>query len=253
MKPRPLAGRVVLVTRPRPSSSKLAEPLRELGAEVIEAPTIELGAPEPGGELDDAIRGVAAGRYAWVTFTSTAGVAAWADRASALGVRRVPARLAAVGTATAEALRNLVGEPDLVPAEFTTSSLASAFPPGHGSVLLPRADLATEELEEALRLKGWSPVRVDAYGVSLAESLPPEAIRALDEERVDAVTFTSPSTVDGFVRLAGAHKDPAVVCIGPVTAEAARRAGLVVAGVAEPHTTDGLVRAVLGALDRTDR
>jgi uroporphyrinogen-III synthase len=226
--------------------------LQELGAEPIEAPAIDLDPPEPGGELDDAIRGVAAGRYAWVAFTSAAGVAAWADRASALGARHVPARLAAVGSATAEALKARVRAPDLVPPRFTTAALATAFPSGSGSVLLPRADLAAEELEEALRRKGWSPVRVDAYRVSLAESLPPEGRRALEEGRVDAITFTSPSTVEGFVRLAGAPEGPAVVCIGPVTAEAARKAGLGVAAVAEPHTTDGLVEAVLRALDRDD-
>lgn len=248
MKDGPLAGRRILVTRPRRTAQGLVTRLEELGAELIEAPAIELDPPEAGGELDDAIRGVAAGRYAWVAFTSAAGVAAWADRASALGTRHVPARLAAVGRATAEALTARVRAPDLVPPRFTTAALATAFPSGSGSVLLPRADLATGEMEEALRRKGWSPVRVDAYRVSLAESLPSEARKALDEERVDAITFTSPSTVVGFARLAGVPEGPAVVCIGPVTADAARKEGFEVAAVADQHTTDGLVEAVLRVL-----
>jgi uroporphyrinogen-III synthase len=240
----PLAGRVILVTRPRHQATSLVRRLRDLGAETIHAPTIELAPPEPGGELDAAIRGMARGAYAWIVFTSAAGVDAWADRARALGVRQPPVRVAAVGDATAAALRHRVREPDLVPARFTTAALADAFPSGEGPVLLPRADIATEELEAALRRKGWSPVRVDAYGVILAESLPDEAVRALEERNVDAVTFTSPSTVEGFVRLVGAPEGPVAVCIGPVTADAAREFGLDVAGIADPHTTEGLVEAV---------
>lgn len=246
----PLTGRVILVTRPREQGVSLVTRLRELGAQAIQAPSIELGPPEPGGDLDAAIKGVGAGRYAWVVFTSAAGVAAWGNRAEALGVRHVPARLAAVGEATASALRDRVRDPDLVPDRFTTEALGRAFPRGAGAVLLPRADIATEELEAVLRRKGWDPVRVDAYAVRLAESLPEDARRALKERRVDAVTFTSPSTVEGFVTVAGVPDGPLAVCIGPVTAEAARDAGLQVAAVAEPHTEDGLVGAVVRALGR---
>jgi uroporphyrinogen-III synthase len=239
---------MVLITRPADQGASLAARLRALGAEPLEAPTILLAPPEPGGDLDAAIQGAAAGRYAWIVFTSAAGVAAWSERARAMGADRVPARLAAVGRTTAQAVRAAIREPDLIPPVFTTAALADAFPTGTGAVLLPRADLATEELEEALRRKGWSPVRVDAYHVVLVDEIPAAARRALDEERVDAITFTSPSTVEGFVTLAGVVRGPAIVCIGPVTAEAARGAGFEVAVVAEPHTTDGLVRAIIRAL-----
>jgi uroporphyrinogen III methyltransferase/synthase len=134
-----------------------------------------------------------------------------------------------------------------VPAEFTTEALAAAFPEGAGRVLLARADLATADLEEALRAKGWDPARVDAYRVRLAEALPASVAYALRDGRVDAVTFTSPSTVEGFVRLADGPRPPAV-CIGPVTSEAARRAGFEVAAEAAPHTEEGLVDALVGAL-----
>jgi uroporphyrinogen-III synthase len=244
-----MADRVVLITRPAEHAEALADRLRGLGAEPVVAPTIRLVPPEPGGDLDAAIRDAAGGRYAWVVFTSEAGVTAWSGRAAAVRAGPVSARLAAVGRTTAEAVRSGIGEPDLVPPVFTTAALADAFPPGSGAVLLPRADLATEEMEDALRGKGWTPVRVDAYRVVPAESIPAEARRALEEERVDAITFTYPSTVDGFVGLAGVPSGPAVVCIGPVTARAASEAGFRVAAVADPHTTDGLVDAVARALD----
>jgi uroporphyrinogen-III synthase len=244
----PLAERVVLITRPAAQARDLAARLRALGAEVLVAPAIEVHAPPPGGPLDDAIREAAGGRFDWVAFTSAAGVRAWLERAAAVEAGPPRARVAAVGDATAESLREAGVEAHLVPATFTTVALGRAFPQGPGRVLLPRADLATGELEDALRRKGWTPVRVDAYRVVPVDTIPGAALRALEEERVDAVTFTSPSTVNGFVRAAEEHHRPAAVCIGPVTAEAARRAGFRVTAVAEPHTTDGLVDATVSSL-----
>jgi uroporphyrinogen-III synthase len=244
----PLSGRVVLVTRPAGSGSDPAARLRALGATAVEAPTIAIERPEAGGPLDDAIRRAADGEFAWVVFTSAAGAGAWSERAAGIGLGPPRARVAAVGAATARALHDAGIDVTLVPEAFTTAALGEALPRGSGTLLLARADLATGDLEDVLRSKGWTPVRVDAYRVRLAESLPPEASAALREGRVDAVTFTSPSTVEGFVRLAGAGRRPPAVCIGPVTADAARRAGFEVTEVAQPHTTDGLLDALQRAL-----
>jgi uroporphyrinogen-III synthase len=244
----PLAGRVVLVTRPQDRGRPLAAQLRSLGAEAIEAPAIEVQAVEHPALLDRAVVEAAAGRFDWIVFTSAAGVRAWLDRTGRLGLERSRSQVAAVGDATAEALRDGAIEADLVPDPFTTEALGRTFPQGRGRVLLPRADQASTDLEDVLREKGWTPVRVDAYRVRPAQALPPEAEDALRRGRVDAVTFTSPSTVEGFVRLAGPVDWPAIVCIGPVTAEAARRAGLPVAAMAEPHTEDGLVDALVRTL-----
>jgi len=102
-------------------------------------------------------------------------------------------------------------------------------------------------LEEALQAKGWSAERVDAYRTVFARRLPRDAADALGAGAVDAVTFTSASTVRGFVGAVEAVRGlPKVVCIGPVTAAEARAHGLTVHAVADPHTTDGLV----GALER---
>jgi uroporphyrinogen-III synthase len=218
----PLAGRVVLVTRPGEQGAALARRLRDLGAEAIEAPTIVVEAPPAGGPLDRAVEDAAGGRFAWVVFTSAAGVAG--------------------------ALRARGLEPGFVPEAFTTADLGRTFPHGSGRVLLARADLATGELEEAVRARGWDPVHVEAYRVRVAGALPDGALAALGNGRVDAATFTSPSTVEGFVRLAGAAEAPMAVCIGPVTAAAAGAAGLDVVAVAEPHTEEGLVTALIEAL-----
>jgi len=231
----------VLVTRPRDQSAELVRLLEERGATAIVAPAVEV-VPTASRALDRALEELAAGGFAWLVLTSRAGVQALATR---MGPGEVRAKIAAVGEGTAEALRAWGREADLVPRTFTTQALGRAMPRGEGRVLLARADIAPGELEGALAAKGWTPVRVDAYRTRMPRSLPAEAARALREGRVDAVTFTSASTVRGFVRAVGPVKgNPKVACIGPVTARAARQAGLTVAAVASPHTIEGLVAAL---------
>jgi uroporphyrinogen III methyltransferase / synthase len=243
---RSLAGRTILVTRPRDDEARsLADRLRERGAAVIEAPTIEIVPLDDSSELDEAVRELAAGGFSWVSFSSPRAVDTVLDRLHSFGLPpRLPAKIAAVGPATAERLRSAGIETDFLADPHTTSALADAFPTGHGRVLLPRADLASEDLEDACRAKGWTPVRVTAYRTRFPEQLTTEAREALEGGGVDAIVFTSASTVRGFVQTAGVPNGPRVVCIGPVTTEAAERAGFTVDAVAEPHTVDGIVRAV---------
>lgn len=248
---KPLDGRVILVTRPREQAEEFAARLRQLGADAIAAPTIEIEGPEPGGPLDAAIQEAASGAFQWVVFTSASGVRVWWDRATALGVGPPDARLAVVGDSTAAALAEQGVQAELVPDPFTTEALGESFPPGKGRVLLARADIATDVLEDVLRSKGWEPVRVDAYQVRAATAVPEDARRAIEQHTVDAVVFTSPSTVEGYLSIAVAARRPPAVCIGPVTAAAAARVGFEVAGVADPHTEEGLIDALLAAF-RTD-
>ena len=249
-----LAGRVVLVTRPPEQSVELSRLLLERGARVFSAPAIEL-APAPRRMLDQAAKQLASGTFEWAVFTSRAGVEALVSALARAGKRfdEIPSRLAAVGEGTARAVETFGAKPDLVPSTFTTSALARAMPRGRGRVLLARADIAPEGLEEALARKGWTPERVDAYRTRFASRLPDDAAAALRDGTVDAVTFTSASTVEGFVAMAGHLGEagvrlPGAVCIGPVTAAAARRAGFRVVAVARPHTINGLVAALERAL-----
>jgi len=241
-----LAGRTVLVTRPRPEADDLARLLRRKGARAIVAPGIDL-APARSAALTKALGELSDGAFAWVTLTSPRTVQVLADH---LKPREVRAKVAAVGEGTAEAFRRWSRrDADLVPGTFTTEGLARAFPRGDGRVLTPRADVAPEGLEDALERKGWRPTRVDAYRTRSARRLPLDARTALHRGEVDAVTFTSASTVRGFVGALGTVKGiPKVVCIGPVTAREARKHGLRVHAVASPHTVEGLVAAIERAL-----
>jgi uroporphyrinogen-III synthase len=241
----------VLVTRPREQAGELARALRRRGAAVIVAPAIEI-LPVRSAALTRALRQLADGRFAWVTITSPRTVDVLREH---LRPRDVRAKVAAIGEGTREAFRTWARrEPDLVPKTFTTSALARAVPRGEGRVLCPRADVAPEGLEDVLASKGWTPTRVDAYRTRFPHSLPDDARDALQRGEVDAITFTSASTVRGFIRAIGVVRGaPKVACIGPVTAREARAHGLSVHAVANPHTVEGLVAAIERALARTRR
>ncbi len=245
----PLRGRRIVVTRPADQSAELVRRLRRAGADPLVAPTIEI-APARSAALTRALRELEAGRYAWIVLTSRSTVEMLASRLSSPA--NVRAKVAAIGDGTAQALRRWARRsPELMPSTYTTAALARAFPRGHGRVLCARADIAPAGLEDALAAKGWSPERVDAYRTRMARSLSAETRSALREGRVDAITFTSASTVRGFVGAVGVVRgDPKVVCIGPVTAREARDRGMRVASVAHTHTIDGLVDAVERALAR---
>jgi uroporphyrinogen-III synthase len=244
---RTLAGRTIVVTRPAEQAEPLVRALERLGARVLVAPTIRI-VPGRSAALTSALKELATGRFDWITLTSRATVDVLRDRF--VSPRDVRAKVAVIGDGTAEAFRRWTRrDPDLQPSTFTTSALARAFPRGTGRVLCARADIAPAGLEAALEAKGWKTERVDAYRTVFATSLPHEARDAFRRGDVDAVTFTSASTVRGFTNALGAAKGtPKVVCIGPVTAAAARNAGLRPAAVARPHTIEGLVAAVERAL-----
>jgi uroporphyrinogen-III synthase len=251
---RTLEGRVVLVTRPLEQAGHLSRKLEARGARPLLAPAIRLE-PAPPEALDVAIAELAGGGFSWLVVTSPNGVDAVFDRMRSVGLAMGKAgiRVAAIGAATAAALARHGVQPDLVPAVYTTEELGRALPAGNGRVLLARADVAGGELEAAVAAKGWTPVRVDAYRTVFTARLPSQAARALLRSQVDAVTFTSASAVRGFLGMArseweGSRSLPKVVCIGPVTARAAEDAGMDVAGVAHPHTIEGLVGAVEAVL-----
>ena len=244
---RPLFGCRVVVTRARHQASELVRRLVTAGAEVLEVPTISIEDPADGGAaLKEAAARAAS--YAWVVFTSTNAVERFLAHVRD-GRDLGTARLAVVGPGTGDALvaRGLVA--DLVPARFVAESLLEAFPSPPatgGAVLLPRAAAARDVLPDGLRERGWDVEVVEAYRTEPVIP-PPELVEQAAAS--DAVAFASASAVDSYVEAAGAGAVPPVVaCIGPVTAEAARRRGLDVTATAERSTLEGLVDAVVAAL-----
>lgn len=248
---RPLFGRTIVVTRAREQASELRVTLEGLGADVVELPSIQL---QP---VDFTIGDVAA--YEWVVFTSANGVEHFFTRglhASGRDTRALAStRVAAIGPGTARALERHGVRADLVPARFVAESLLEAFPPpaagSSGRVLLARAETARDVLPAGLRESGYA---VDVLAVYRTVAVEPDrdAVARVRAGAVDAVTFTSSSTVHGFCDAIGEFEpgagQPLVVSIGPVTSAAARACGLRVDVEATAHDLDGVVAALLAAL-----
>lgn len=245
----PLRGIRVLVPRTRTQASGLSMHVRSLGGEPVEAPTIAI-APGDRHHLAEAVADLAAGAFVAVCLTSPNGVDALADAIDEAGLdARVLSRVdrvACVGPGTAARLHGrLHVAADLVPEVATTSGLSDAFPAGQGDVLLPRADIATNQLADGLTAKGYRPVEVAAYRTTRPHGLPAPVLADLARGRIDLLAFASSSTVSNFVDLVGEHPwSGRVVSIGPVTSRTARELGVPVAREADPHTLDGLVTAL---------
>ncbi|HUU85155.1 MAG TPA: uroporphyrinogen-III synthase [Phycisphaerae bacterium] len=250
---RPLFGQRILVTRPWHQSAVLAGRLSALGADVIEAPTVTIEPPCDHGPMDDAL-----GRlpdYHWLILTSANGADALADRMRHLGLdaRALAAvRIAAIGPATADRLRTLFVEPDLVPDEFVAESLAQALGTtdltGKRCLLL-RSDIARKTLPEMLDAAGARCDDIPAYRTTIPDKLPDEIIRDLAAGAIQWATFTSSSTFANFVTLLG-DRAPTVLptlklaSIGPITSGTIRSAGYEPTVEAQTYTVEGLADAI---------
>ena len=257
---RPLFGRRVVVTRARAQAGELSAELEKLGAEVYEFPTIEIVPPEDFGPLDSAIRDLDS--FDWLVYTSVNGVEAFVDRLRhhGLDLRAVPrgAKVAAIGPATAERLEEVGLRVDVVPKEYRAEALIEALDSGSLAgkrMLIPRARVAREILPEKLREAGAEVVVPPAY-----ESVPSSGGREelslrLRSGEIDCVTFTASSTVENFVGAFGEEEavrllsGTKVACIGPITAETARKRGFRVDAEADEYTIPGLVEAVVDTLE----
>ena len=252
---RPLHGKRILVTRAREQAGGLSELLRAKGADPIEFPVIRIARLDDYSLLDAALRNLT--RYDWAVFTSINAVPIVAERLRALNLDTrafYGTKIAAMGPATANSLwERLALRADFVPTEAVAEAMLTQWPDPDlrgKRLLFPRAIEARELLPEQLTALGGTVDVAPAYRTEFDGYGAGDTIRLLEEGRIDAVTFTSASTVQNFVQAVGSRPthpiadivgQTPIVAIGPVTAEAARGFGLHVTGVADEHTIPGLV------------
>jgi len=253
----PLRGRRVLVTRAEEQATELITRLQELGADVVHVPAIRFDPPPSWDSLDRLLD--SPDDFDWVVFTSANGVRFFAERSYEKGLaprNLLHAKVAAVGKSTADSLRAIGIEPDAVPERFRGTEIMALLPERQDGVCtaIVRALEGREELIRAIREKGGEVHLAIAYQTRGLDRLPDDAREALLEGRIDALTFTSPSTAENILRPLSAKELSIVasrakfVSIGPTTTVAL--AGLGVAGSVEAgeSTVEGLVEAVMRAL-----
>jgi uroporphyrinogen III methyltransferase/synthase len=247
----PLRGRRVVVTRAQAQASGLAATLRDLGAEVVELPTIRIQRLSV-----DGVRAALGriGSFSMIILTSVNGVEALMDGLMEIGAdaRAVSAHATtvAIGPATARRMRDRGLRADVVPERYVAEGILEALSerPLQGlEVLVARAKGSRAALVDGLRERGANVTEIALYE-AVGEPVAPERMERA--ATADYVTFTSSSTVSRFAeqlpdgRAPDAYA-PRVVSIGPITSATARERGFTVAAEASEHTIPGLVDALL--------
>lgn len=247
---KPFFGQKIAVTRTRKQASKLSEKLSELGAEVIEIPTIEIASLKKDSELKKAF----SEKYDWVIFSSQNGVKEFSDfleRNKADSRIFTLSKVCAIGSETEKALRDIGIRADYVPKEFRAEGILQYFNQKNlvgKKFLILRAKQARGLLPEGLKIRKAIVKVIDLYDTVIPKD---SAVRLkrISKDGIDWVTFTSSSTAENFMKLIGKSyrnvlKRVKLASIGPVTSVTLRKFGLKPAAEAKVYTIDGLVEAI---------
>lgn len=247
----PLQNISIAITRAEHQAAQQRTMLEALGAMVYQYPCIKIVPPRDLAKLDDALTLASNGVFDWLIFTSANTVQAIAERMEALSLlpkSLTDIKIAAVGPKTAAAVQNLLDlTSEHIPEEFTAEALAQSLTlDGGEQIFLPQSALAKRTLLETLRKTGAAVTHVDAYRTVIAQTGDPVPA-LLWEGQIDAITFTSESTVRFFAKRLDFEQgtlamldDVCVACIGPVTAAAAQALGIGVQVLPDDHTLEGL-------------
>jgi uroporphyrinogen-III synthase len=257
MQERPLLGKRIVVTRAEAQAGGLSDRLRALGAEPIVCATIAIAPPHDYAALDAAIARL--DEYDRLIVTSANGVRALLGRMADLDRDIAPLRglsIGAIGPATVRALDIYGLRASFVPTVHVAESILDEIGDVAGQrILLPHTDIARAALAVGLRDKGAKVDEIVAYRTVPGDGAR-DLARLLQRQEIDAVTFTSSSTVrylldgleaSGLERTAASALLERVViaCIGPITAATAREEGLRVDAEAREHTSEGLAAALV--------
>lgn len=250
-----LFGKRIVITRARAQSSELERQLSELGAQVLEVPSIRIVPPQSWQPLDDAITNLE--RYDWIVFTSVNGVESFFQRLLKPGSdsRKLHnAKIAAIGSTTVKQLRQYGILADLQPPKFVAEALIEALQKqteiSGKHFLLPCAEPARPVFKDELLKAGAELNEVVAYRTVTESDQGEKTIKQIQAGQVDLITFTSSSTVKNFAKLIGTDqinnlKNVTVASIGPITCQTALDHGFNPKIMPTEYTIPALVQAVV--------
>jgi uroporphyrinogen III methyltransferase / synthase len=251
---RPLFGKTIVVTRARAQASNLEQQLQDLGANVLQFPTIRIKDPESWQPLDQAINNL--NNYDWIVFTSVNGVEKFFNRLATNGfdARKFQhVKVASIGPATTEKLKTYGIIADLVPPKYVAESLLEGIKAQGGiegqKFLLPRTEEARAILREELIKAGAEVDEIVTYRTVLETDQKETIVKNIKSGKIDLITFTSSSTVKNFVKLTGEKslkqlKSVTIACIGPITKQKAESYGLECKIMPEDYTIPGLINEI---------
>ena len=250
-KKRTLGGRQFLITRPKRNASELARRLREQGAQVLEVPAISTKPIEHNAVLKEVIDGIKAYNICtesdkkqvserWLVFSSPIGVRTFFEQLTAMEMdlrdfmqSNVALKVAAIGSATKKELRNYGLRADVTPKVYNAKHLGEAIAEvskPNSEIIIVRAKEGSKELIPPLEEAGLMVKDIATYETvyEVNEILCEEVKAAFERGEIDAVTFTSASTVRGFVNGLKEldYTRIKAICIGEQTAAEALKNGM---------------------------
>ncbi|MBT9449265.1 uroporphyrinogen-III C-methyltransferase [Akkermansia glycaniphila] len=250
----PLFGKRIVVTRTREQIGGLSRQLRELGADVIELPTIRITDPSDRQAFAESV--VDCHTYDWLIFTSPNGVKRFFEAFFAVysDIRCIGgARIAAIGKATEAALKAHGLATDIMPKKAVAEELVKEFARQkervrgieHTTMLWVHGEKSREVIARELSAAGAIVDECLAYNTVPETEDTTGAQARLREEGADIITFTSSSTVENFLALGIPLPDTCkIVSIGPITTATLHENGLKPAAEAKEHDIPGLVAAI---------
>jgi len=249
-----LSGKRVIVTRPVGQSEALVKGLEEQGAHVIEFPVIKITELPVDNKLEAVLNRMEI--YNWIIFTSVNGVDIFFKQLGQLkfDIRKLfGLKIAVVGSATEKALNSKGLYADYIPEKYSTNDLLLGLLKKIDSsdrILIIDSALSRPELTEGLKKSGIAFDEIAVYSTEPNKDIESRMdIFEPELERADYITFTSPSAVKAFVDIMGKDRvknlSSAVICIGPVTANAAKQEGMSVTAVADQYNTEGIIEKII--------
>lgn len=247
---KPLFGKKVLVTRPKAVLGTIAQKLYNLGAEPIEYPCIEV-VPLPNNDrLYDVCNNLK--KYGWILFTSKNGVDIFFEY---LNSKRLDARalakvkIAVVGSQTGKALEERGVFSDYTPEIFDGEHLAKGVVPlieQNEKVLICDATMASDDIVSVFEEKNINYDRVHLYDTLYISENSEMVKELINKGELKYVTFTSASTVEGFVKSIGNVNFDGLtaICIGSQTEKAAKNYNINTI-VSEEATIDSMINKIL--------
>jgi uroporphyrinogen-III synthase len=258
-----LSGWRILVTRAGKQAEGLSDPLRRLGATVIEIPTIEIKPAGSYSDLDNALLEI--DQYDTLILTSVNGVEVFFDRYNRMGLPILDMehlRVVAIGPATAAAIQSAGLAVSVVPEKYVAESVVEALRgkiDASSRVLLVRAKIARDVLPNELEKMGARVDVIEAYETVVPENAKEKLEELLSDPmtRPHVITFTSSSTASNFLSLVGKNASAFLdgvhlAAIGPVTAETLKKAEFPPDIEAGQYTMPGLVEAICDYAGRQD-
>lgn len=165
--------------------------------------------------------------FDWIAFTSANGVRYFFERLNALGLDArclAGVKIATIGQTTASRLGAYGLIADMVAADESSAGMLKEFGKlgmGGKKVLLPQSEIASAELPDGLTKAGAEVTKIPVYKTV---EIDPDDV---DFDHIDAVLFTSGSTVRAFMAKFGAA--PAglkAYCLGKPTQNEAKKHGI---------------------------